>query len=89
MREKAKEIADKLGKPYFKGSSGWLDKWKKHFNVKQLEICGESGDVEGATVDSWQECLPEIILGYKKDNIWNMDETGLFWQALPDKGFGK
>ena len=28
----AKEIADKLGKPNFKGSRGWLDKWKKHFN---------------------------------------------------------
>ena len=87
--EKAKEIADKLGKLIFKGSRGWLDKWKKRFKVKQLKICGESGDVEGATVDSWKERLPEIVHGYEKDNIGNMDETGLFWQALPDKGFGQ
>ena len=87
--EKAKEIADKLGKPDFKGSRGWLDKWKKRFNVKQLKISGESGDVEGTTVDSWKERLPEIVRGYDKDNIWNMDETGLFRQALPDKGFAQ
>lgn len=23
------------------------------------------------------------------DDIWNMDETGIFWRALPDKGFGE
>ena len=49
----------------------------------------ESGDVEGATVESWKERLPEIVQGYEKDDIWNMDETGLFWRALPDKGFGQ
>ena len=36
--EKAKEIADKLGKPNFTGSRGWLDKWKKRFNVNQLKF---------------------------------------------------
>ena len=89
LTEKAKEIAIKLGKPNFTGSRGWLDKWKKCFNVKELKICSESGDVGGATVESWKEHLPEIVQGYEKDDIWNMDETGLFWRAIPDKGFGK
>jgi hypothetical protein len=34
--EKAKEIAECIGKTEFKGSRGWLDKWKKRYNVKQL-----------------------------------------------------
>ena len=64
--EKAKEIAIKTN---FMGSRGWLDKWKKRFTVKEMKICGEPGDVEGATVELWKERLPEIVQGYEKDDI--------------------
>ena len=89
MIEKAKQIAQQLGKHDFKGSNGWFEKWKKRFNVRMVKICGESGDVCGETVESWLERLPEIVRGYKKENIFNMDETGVFWKALPDRGFGE
>ena len=89
LKEKVMEIAERLGKSAFKGSRGWFDKWKKRYNVKQLKINGESGDVWGKTVDSWKERLPEIVQGYAKEDIWNMDETGVFWRALPDRGFGQ
>ena len=54
VTEKAKEIAERLGKSDFKGSRGWLEKWKKRYNVKQLKVNGESADVRGETVDSWK-----------------------------------
>ena len=86
--EKAKQIAVALGKPDFKESRGWLEKWKKRYNIKNLRIRGESGDVQGPTVDSWKERLPELLSGFASDEIYNIDETGLFWKALPDRGFG-
>ncbi len=86
--EKAKQIADVLGKPEFKGSNGWLTKWKNRYNIKKVRICGESGDVRGETVQSWKERLPEILRGYSKD-IWNIDKAGVFWRALPETGFGQ
>lgn len=52
---------------------GWIKR-------KQLTISGESGDVQGETVYSWKERLPEI----QQENIYNLDETGCFWRALPD-----
>ena len=89
LTEKAKEIAEKLGKSNFTGSRGWLDKWKKRYNVKNLKVCGESGDVSGETVQSWKERLPEILANYSKEDIWNIDESGVLWQALPESGFAQ
>lgn len=56
---------------------------KTKYNIKQMRVNGESGDVSGQTVDSWKEHLPEILRGYTAENIWNLDETGCFWRALP------
>ena len=33
--------------------------------------------------------LPEICKDYTADNIWNVDETGCHWRALPDRGLGQ
>ena len=35
------------------------------------------------------EQLPEMIQGYSADDIWNMDESGLFFNTLPDTGLAK
>ena len=61
--EKAKIIAVTLGKPEFKRSQKCLE--KNRFAVKQLKICGESGDVLGVTVDSWKEWLPKLVWRYR------------------------
>ena len=86
---KAKEIATRLGIDGFEGSSGWLTKWKGRYNIKKIRVSGESGDVSGATISSWKERLPELLQGYKAEDIFNLDETGCFWRALPESGFGE
>ena len=45
LQEKAKDIAHALGMDDFKASNGWLDKWKNHYNIKQVTTSGESGHV--------------------------------------------
>ena len=89
LKEKARQIAEKLEKTDFKGTNGWFEKWKKHHNIRRVAVCGESGDVRGDTLESWKERLPEIMQGYNKEDIYNLDETGCFWRALPDRGFGE
>ena len=62
-------MATSLGKNEFKGPNGWLEKWKSRYNIKQLKISGESGDVQGPTVASWKERLPELMASYARDDI--------------------
>ena len=59
-----------------------------HHNVKQLRVFGKSGEVKSQMVESWKEHLPELLHGYSSNNIYNLDETGCFWRALPESGFG-
>ena len=89
MCEKARQIAAKLGCDNFKASNGWLDRWKKQYDIHKMKINGESGDVAGETITSWKERIPELLRGYSAENVWNIDETGCFWRALPEHGFGR
>ena len=45
--------------------------------------------MSGDTIVSWKERIPELLQGYSAENIWNLDETGCFWRALLEHGFGK
>ena len=87
LQEKALQIAKGLdvAPPEFKASNGWLDRFKNRNGIKARFISGEAGDVSKTTVDSWKERLPDILQGWEPENIWNMDETGQFFRALPNK----
>ena len=87
--EQAKTIAQRLHIDGFKASNGWLQKWKVSHNLKCRTVSGESGEVSVSTTQSWKERLPEIMEGYDEKKIFNMDETGCFWKALPEKGFAE
>ena len=41
------------------------------------------------TVSAWMERLGELTKGYKLADIWNMDQTGCSFKALPGKGLAE
>ena len=50
-----------------------------------MPVCGESREVREETVESWKEGLPVILADYSPQDIFNIDETGKFFRALPTK----
>ena len=62
---------------------------QKRFGLRQTRIVGEAGDVPITTIKAWMKWLPEIIQDYSADDIWNTDESGLFFKTLPDTGPAK
>ena len=91
LQEKALQIAKALdaAPPEFKASNGWLDRFKNRSGIKARSISGKAVDVSQTTVDSWKERLPDILQGLDPENIWNMDETGQFFRALPNKSLAE
>ena len=64
--EKARLIAEQLCIYNFKASNGWLDRWKKRYDIHRMKIIGESGNVSGET---WKERLPELVRGNSAEHI--------------------
>ena len=84
MLIKARLNRDKLAA--FTASNGWLEKFKQTYRLRETRITGEADDVPRMTIQSWIERLPELTAEYELKDIWDMDELGLFFKALPEKG---
>ena len=89
LQGKAKRPSEELGDSEFTMSNGWLDRFKKRFNIRSKVISGEAGGVRDEIVTSWQERLPNILSGYSPENIFNKDETGQFFRALPNRSLAE
>ncbi|XP_055308021.1 tigger transposable element-derived protein 6-like [Sitodiplosis mosellana] len=89
IQVKAKEIAIEIGEHDFKASNGWLEAFKSRHKLTFSSVCGESKDVQQQPVNDFLEKLPEMIAGYKIEDIANCDETALFFRAIPKKTLHK
>ena len=86
VKEKAIGYAKELQIEGFKASNGWFERWKTRFNVSFKAIVGEEKSVTPEMTSSWLETyLPTILSRYDLKDIYNADEFGLFYQALPTK----
>ena len=87
IQAKALVYAGQLGIATFTASNGWLDSFRKRH---QIFAGASSSSVESANVEvdtsvkGWRSRLPGICHGYRPEDIWNLDETSLYYKALPD-----
>jgi hypothetical protein len=70
-----------------KWSNGWLDNFKKRHSIKEYKLHGEGASADILTQDSVRqmEDLRAECSNYALKDIFNMDETGLFWKLQPDR----
>jgi hypothetical protein len=68
-------------------SNGWLEGFKKRFRIKEYVQHGEasSADVNSPKAIQQIEDLRKLCSQYKDQDIFNMDETGLFWKLSPNR----
>ncbi|XP_049276770.1 tigger transposable element-derived protein 1-like [Anopheles funestus] len=73
----------------FKASVGWFARFKKRVNLRNVKIHGEaaSADENAAIifVSSFSKLIQEQ--NYLPQQIFNVDETALFWKKMPSRSF--
>lgn len=87
IQAKALEVAREIQCNYFKASNGWLESFKVRHNIFYKSICRKSASTNLTIVNEWKSRILLIVTRYKPQNTFNADETGLFYQALPNKMF--
>lgn len=73
----------------FTASRGWFFRFKQRTGIHNVRIVGESASADKEAASRYPRELSEIIQkgGYKDEQIFNVDETGLFWKKLPSRTF--
>ncbi|KFM76004.1 Jerky protein-like protein, partial [Stegodyphus mimosarum] len=66
-------------------STGWLTKFKNRHGIRQLKISGEKASADTEAAEQFADEFIELITSEQlsPEQIYNADETGLFWQCVP------
>ena len=85
LAAKANDFASLLGIQDFQCNDGWLHRFKGRHDITHRLVSGEGQSVFLPTVEKWREALPSLLESYEPRNVYNADETALFWQLIPSK----
>ena len=94
MQAKARDLHKRLSEARsdgavqeFTASSGWLWRFCQRHSIRQLSLQGEKLSADKPAADRF---IPEFQAfvkdgGYSLDQVFNCDETGLYYKLLPQK----
>jgi len=80
LKCKAEELSPKIGNNQFIATDGWLSRWKNRHEIKFKHVHGEKASADESASNDWKVDRLKIILNdFSPDNIFNADETGLYY----------
>ncbi|GFX82492.1 tigger transposable element-derived protein 1 [Trichonephila clavipes] len=73
----------------FSASKGWLTGFLKRNALHNIKITGESATADEGAAKIFPEEAAKIIVdgNYSADQVFNADETGLYWKKLPNRTY--
>ena len=87
IQQQALKFAKNQNNDTFKASNRWLDSLLKRNKMVFRTMTVGRGDVYTTTVDDLKKNLPALCEGYRPEDIFNVDETGLFFREMTDRSF--
>ncbi|XP_031819974.1 tigger transposable element-derived protein 1 isoform X2 [Sarcophilus harrisii] len=73
----------------FGASRGWFTRFKARHSLPNLGTSSETVSTDPEAAAKYPEALRKVIQegGYTPQQVFNVDEMGLFWKRLPDRTF--
>jgi hypothetical protein len=86
LQEKGLEFATLLNiEDKIKCANGWVYKFKQRNGLHKVNFSGEANSAPLATLSEERSKLQRLLANYDKENIYNADETGLFFRMEPNQ----
>jgi hypothetical protein len=83
LKYAANTLANRM-KIYIKPSDGWLWRFCKRHGIMNKRTYGEALSAPTEEIEPFRQKLTKMIdEKFLKSQIYNADETGLFWPSLP------
>ena len=81
ITSRAASLARTMGihEDHFRASARWLERFKHRHGLHQITLHGEAADVDTSCLAGQRQRLRSLIATYPADNVYNADETALFW----------
>ncbi|GBN50728.1 Tigger transposable element-derived protein 1 [Araneus ventricosus] len=101
IREKARAIygdllnqtprssTDEALEDSFKASRAWFDNFRKRTGIHSVVRHGEAASSDVKAAEDYLKTFSELIEanGYIPQQVFNCDETGLFWKKMPNRTY--
>ncbi|XP_049855528.1 tigger transposable element-derived protein 6-like [Schistocerca gregaria] len=84
IQSKANDIAKDMGIKDFRCFAGWLYRFQKRQSVSSVQICGEANKVDEESANSWLHEFNRVREKYASCDVFNMDESGFFYNLFPN-----
>ena len=83
MKKKHREESEGTS---FNASHGWFHQFKARANLHNIKVSGKAASADTVATQEFPETLWKIIDegAYLPKQVFNMDETGLYWKRMPD-----
>ncbi|CAB4487874.1 unnamed protein product [Rhizophagus irregularis] len=86
LKVKASYFAEQFSIEDFYHSEGWLGGFKKRHGLRQFKKQDEAESAPSAeSIERDRFALQQLLAPYNPEDIWNGDETGLFWKMEPSR----
>lgn len=72
-----------LGFLEFNPGNGWIHRFKERHGIVYKSVSGEGASVDAEKAEQWLEGKLEEVRRYEENEVYNADETGLFYQMRP------